>query len=126
MATRRQEKVARIVKEGVSDAVMNRLNDPRIEGFISVTKVEMGPDLRSADVYFTIFGKNDSAQKKTFVAINHARSKVQAVVSERIKSKFCPVLRFHRDETFKKTIETLNIIDEAVSELKEKEPLEEV
>jgi ribosome-binding factor A len=55
MATRRQEKVARVVKEVVSDAIANHLNDPRIEGFVSVTRVDMSADLRSADVYLSIF-----------------------------------------------------------------------
>ena len=76
MATRRQERVARVVKEAVSDAIANHLNDPRIEGFVSVTRVEMGPDLRSADVYLSIFGRDDSAQNKTFSAITHAKNRV--------------------------------------------------
>jgi ribosome-binding factor A len=51
MATRRQEKVARLVKEAVSDAIAHHLNDPRIEGFVSVTRVDMAADLRNADVW---------------------------------------------------------------------------
>ena len=60
MPTRRQEKVARVVKETVSDAIANHLNDPRIEGFVSVTRVEMAADLRNADVFLSIFGKDDA------------------------------------------------------------------
>ena len=62
MATRRQEKVARVVKEAVSDAVSHHLSDPRIEGFVSVTRVEMAADLRNADVYVSIFGKDQASQ----------------------------------------------------------------
>jgi len=80
MVTRRQEKVARVVKEAVSDAISNHLNDPRIEGLISVTKVEMAADLRHADVYVSIFGKDEAAQNKTFTAIRHARSRIRSVI----------------------------------------------
>jgi ribosome-binding factor A len=125
MATRRQEKVARVVKEGVSDAIINHLNDPRICGFVSVTRVEMAPNLRSAEVYLSIFGGKEKDQKKTFIAVEHARIKIQSVLSERIRSKFCPILHFHMDEKFKKTLEILNIIDQAVSEHKNEEPLDE-
>ena len=114
MATRRQEKVARIVKEVVSDAIANHLSDPRIEGFVSVTRVEMAPDLRNAEVYLSIFGSDEPAQCKTLIAIKHARPKIQSLLGGKIKSKFCPVLHFHSDDKFKKTIEIMNIIDKAV------------
>ena len=125
MPTRRQEKVARVVKEAVSDAVANHLNDPRIEGFVSVTKVDMAPNLRSADVYFSIFGKDDASQNKTFAAITHARSRIQSLLAGRLQSKFCPVLCFYRDEKFKKTLETMKLIDQAVSELEKDDSVEQ-
>ena len=121
MPTRRQEKVARVVKEAVSDAIANHLGDPRIEGLVSVTRVEMAPDLRHADVYISILGKDDAAQNRTFAAITHARSRIQSLVAGRVQSKFCPVLGFHKDEKFKKTLETMKLIDQAVSELEEKD-----
>jgi ribosome-binding factor A len=121
MATRRQEKVARVVKEAVSDAIANHLSDPRIEGFVSVTKVDIAADLRSADVYISIFGKNEAGQNKTFAAITHARSRIQSLLAGRLQSKFCPVLSFYRDEKFKKTLEIMKLIDQAASELKNKD-----
>lgn len=123
MPTRRQEKVARVVKEAVSDGVRS-LNDPRIEGFISVTRVEMAPNLRNAEVFFSIFGSNETAQKKTFIAITHATSRIQWTLAARIKSKFCPILKFHMDEEFKKTLETMRLIEQAVSEIKDKDSTE--
>ena len=125
MPTRRQEKVARMVKEVVSDAVANHLNDPRIEGFVSVTRVDMSTDLRSAGVYLSIFGKDEAAQNKTFAAITHARARVQSLLAGRLQRKFCAVLRFYRDEKFKKTLETMRLIDKAVSELKKKDSVNE-
>jgi len=118
MPTRRQEKVARVVKEAVSDAIANHLSDPRIEGFVSVTRVDLAPDLRTANVYLSVFSRNPASREKTFAAITHARSRIQSVLAGALQSKFCPVLRFHKDEKFKKTLETMNLIDKAVSELK--------
>ena len=117
MATRRQEKVARIVKEAVSDAITHHLNDPRISGFISVTRVEMTADLRNADVYLSIFGSDKAGQNKAFTAITHAKSRIQSLLAGTVQSKFCPVLHFYMDEKFKKTLETLNLIDQAVKDL---------
>ncbi len=121
MATRRQEKVARLVKEAVSDAIANHLNDPRIEGFVSVTRVELTSDLRIANVFVSIFGLDQAGQNKTFAAITHARSRIQALLAGRIQSKFCPVLHIYTDEKFKKTLETMELIDKAVKELDQRD-----
>jgi ribosome-binding factor A len=126
MATRRQEKVARVVKEAVSDAITHHLSDPRIEGFVSVTKVDMATDLRNANVYVSIFGGDETAQNKTFAAIAHAKSRIQSLVAGKLQSKFCPVLHFYRDDKFKKTLETMRLIDQAASELDKKNPEEDL
>lgn len=121
MPTRRQEKVARVVKEAVSDAILNHLNDPRIEGFVSVTRVDMAPDLRNADIYLSIFGKNDAAQNRTFDAISHAKKRIQSMVARRMQSKFCPVLHLYKDEKFKKTLETMKLIEQTVNNREKKD-----
>jgi ribosome-binding factor A len=53
---------------------------------------------------------------------------VQILLGQDIKSRFCPVIRFHKDEKFKKTIETLNIIDRAIQEIDDnkQKPLQEI
>jgi len=121
MATRRQERAARAVKEAASDAITHHLNDPRIEGLVSVTRVDVAADLRTADVYISIFGRDCAAENRTFIAIAHAKGRIQVLVADRWQSKFCPVLRFYRDEKFKKTLETMRLIDQAVSEMEKKD-----
>ena len=121
MPTRRQEKVARVIREVVSDAIANHLNDPRITGFVSVTRVEVLADLRSADVYLSVFAADDSARDRTFEAITHARARIQSFLADALESKFCPVLRFHQDEQFRKTLEVMRLIDQVASERQNKD-----
>ncbi len=135
MPSRRQEKVARIVREVVSNAISTQLSDPRIVGIVSVTRVEMAPDLRAAEVYLSIFESTESQDQKieadrnkTFSAINHARSFIQSLLADRLESKFCPVLHFHSDENYRKTMEVINLIDQVSSEFdksSEQEPSED-
>ena len=87
MPTRRQEKVARVIREVVSDAIANHLNDPRITGFVSVTRVEVMADMRSADVYLSIFALNEADKDKTFIAITHARTRIQSFLAEALESQ---------------------------------------
>ncbi len=125
MPTRRQEKIAQVVKQAVSHAIQHDLNDPRIEGLISVTVVEMAHDLRSAEVYLSVLGRTPGAENATYAAIQGARRRIQSVVANAVKSKFCPVIQLHKDEKFKKTLETMNLIDLAASEYKNVDPLED-
>jgi ribosome-binding factor A len=41
----------------------------------------------------------------------HASRRIQYYLANGIQSKFCPVLHFKYDENFKKTIETLGLIE---------------
>ena len=116
MVTRRQEKVGRQIQRTVSDVITHHLADPRIEGLVSVTHVDVGADLRVADVYLSVLAKDAATENRTFVAIEHARSWIQSWLADEIRSRFCPVLRLHRDDQFKKTIETISLIDRLVGE----------
>jgi ribosome-binding factor A len=125
MPTRRQEKVARVIREVVSDAIANHLSDPRITGFVSVTRVDVMADMRSADVYLSIFALNEADKDKTFIAITHARTRIQSFLAQALESKFCPVLRFHVDEQFRKTLDVMKLIDEVSGERRKSEDAEE-
>lgn len=122
MPTRRQEKVARLVREVVSDAIVSHLSDPRIMGIVSVTRVAVTADIRNADVYLSVFGTSDSEKNRTFEAITHARARIQSLLAAAMHCKFCPVLRFHKDEQFQKMLETMRLIDQVASEHREEGP----
>jgi ribosome-binding factor A len=142
MPSRRQEKVARVVKEVVSDALANHLSDPRIEGFISVTKVDVAPDMRNVDVFLSIFpagssetndenaeqsrdAQQETAANKTFAAITHAKTRIQSMLARRMQSKYCPSLHFRRDTEFKKTLDTMRLIEQAAAEFRKHDDEEE-
>ena len=121
MPTRRQEKVARVIREVVSEAIANHLSDPRITGFVSVTRVEVTADMRGADVYLSLFASAERTRDRTFAAITHARARIQSYLADALESKFCPVLRFHEDEQFRKTLEIMRLIDQVASECQHEE-----
>ena len=116
--------MSRVVREAVSDAIATHLNDPRITGFVSVTRVEVMADMRSADVYLSIFASDESARDKTFAAITHARTKIQSFLAEALECRFCPVLRFHVDEQFRKTLDVMRLIDKVAGEHRRQEDAE--
>ena len=121
MASRRQEKVIRVIKQEVSSIITNRLSDPRIKGFISVTEVDVSANLQRADIYLSVMEDNEGVRRRTLEAIDHAAGHIQMLLGRAMTSKFCPHLYFHEDRKLKNTLETLRIIHEATMELDEKE-----
>lgn len=105
-----------MIREVVSDAIVNHLSDPRIVGLVSVTRVDVSADMRNADVYLSVFRASDSEKDRTFEAITHARARIQALLAAAMQSKFCPALRFHRDEQFRKMLEIMRLIEQVASE----------
>ena len=108
--------MARVVAEAVSDIVNNHLQDPRIEGLISITEVRMTPDLKNAHVHLSIMGVTASSEKKSFLAVEHAAGYIQSLLGQRITSKFCPHLSFHIDDRLKRGTETMKMINEVLDQ----------
>jgi ribosome-binding factor A len=95
-----------------------------MNGLVSVTEVDVSPNLRKADVFLTILSPDDKAQRRTFAAIKHATRHIQTRLGKIITSKFCPHLEFHEDKKFKKTLDVLNLIDEAAKEYRDDDEIE--
>ncbi len=117
MVSRRQEKVSKVIMSSVSTIIQNEISDPRVQGLISVTRVDPAPDLKSARVFLSILGVTDNQKKLCLMAINHANGFIRTRLSQQLSMKTCPALQFHIDENLQNEIATLQIIDEVSREL---------
>jgi len=112
--SRRSRRVASLIRQIVSETLLGELADPRI-GLVTVTEVKLSADLRVADVNVSVLG--DPKQEETCLeAIRHARGRLQERVSEGLRMKFCPVLRFHLDSRVKRSVSLSRLIAEARAE----------
>ena len=121
MATRRIEKVSRAIKTAVSEAIQFHLSDPRIQGLVSVTRVEPSPNLRIARVYLSVVGVDEKQQKLTLQGVNHAHGYIQSYLAKQLTMKVCPTLRFELDSFFKKALTISQILDKLATERAERE-----
>ncbi len=121
MSIRRQEKIKRVIRESVSDTIQNRLSDPRITGIVSVTQIEISPDLRNVQIYLSIMAEDEKTARKTFIAIGHATSHVRSLLADQLTMRYIPSITFHEDKKLKSTLETLKIIEQASQEYRQKD-----
>lgn len=99
---RRLERVASLLKEEISRAVLYELADPRM-GFITVTGVKPSADLQRAVVYVSVLG-NPSQIRTTLRGLHHARGYIQELVSKRAILRYTPRLTFVYDESVSGTL----------------------
>jgi ribosome-binding factor A len=111
---RRGRRVASVIRQVVSRELVTGLNDPRLT-LVTVTGVDLAADLRVADVRVSIMG-DAKAQEECFRAIRHAHGRIQERVAEALTVKFVPTLRFHVDESVKRSVALSELIARARAE----------
>jgi ribosome-binding factor A len=104
-AARRYERTARVnevVREVVADE-LERLSDSGL-GFVTVTGVEVTPDLRQATVYYSalapVRGEPDAeaeAAEETALALRAVTPHLQAEINRQVRMKYTPHLVFRED-----------------------------
>jgi ribosome-binding factor A len=109
MSSRRLLKAAAAIRQVVSMAILTELKDPRVRD-VTVTHVEMTPDMREAKVYVSIMG-DTVHQDLSLRGLQHARGFLQAKIAERIETRYTPRLRFVIDMGVKRSIEVAEILD---------------
>lgn len=70
MSSRRIAKVAEAVREQVSTSILFEMKDPRVK-YVTVTGVEVSPDLRSAKVHVSVMG-DEKTQRLTLQGLRSA------------------------------------------------------
>ena len=101
--------------------LLTKLSDPRIDpARTSVIRVEVPEDLLTARVYISVIG-SDAEARNAVRALQHAAGHVQELLGEKISLRHTPILSFELDTKYKKTIETLDIIERAMDEIRQKE-----
>jgi len=92
----RTERVAEEFREILAEEVQ-RLKDPRV-GFVTVTGVDVSPDLRQAWVYYTALG-DDRARAGTRAALRSATKHLRYELGRQVRLKATPELEFREDRS---------------------------
>jgi ribosome-binding factor A len=95
MTSRRQRKVAELLHEEISQLIQHGTKDPRL-GFVTVTGVEVNPDLRLAWIYVTVLGDEDDA-KQSLEGLASAAGFFRHALKETVSLRYIPELRFKLD-----------------------------
>ena len=93
-------------------AILTEVRDPRVKD-VTVTGVEMAPDMRSAIVHVSIMG-GPAKEKLAIQGLTRSAGFLQSRIADRIETRYTPKLRFELDGGIKKSIEIARVLAEVL------------
>ena len=86
MSSRRQKQVNHTIRREISELLTHHVNDPRIHGLISVTEVDISPDLKQAKVFISIMA-DEQEKAEVFEGISSAAEFLRRELGNRVRMR---------------------------------------
>ena len=125
MAFKRENRVADEVKRLTAEIIRTELDDPRVPVFTSITDVTVSSDFNYADLYVSVLAQDKDKQAEAVEALNSAKGFLRKTLSQRLKLRVTPELRFHLDDSFDKGQRIDEILEQVKSEKNDNVEVEE-
>jgi ribosome-binding factor A len=93
----RPDRVGDAIRDELSQLLAREVHDPGI-GFITLTRVQVTPDLQLARVYYTSLG-DPKARRDTARALDRATGFFRRQIGSRLQLRRVPELEFRFDES---------------------------
>src|SRR5919108_5414626 len=110
----RLRRVNRAVRQVLSDAITQDVKDPRV-GFVTVTAVEVSPDLRHARVFVSVLGEQPE-RDASLAGLEAAHGFLQRRIAGELRLKHTPTLDFALDDALERGQRVSELIDREVGE----------
>lgn len=111
----RPERVAEGIRQTVAAFLTGNVRDPRV-GFVTVTRVEVSPDLTHARVRVSVMG-SDEEKERSLEGLASAARFLRAQLGRELRLRLTPELTFELD----RGLDHAQRIDRVLRELKEGE-----
>jgi ribosome-binding factor A len=93
----RPDRVADQIRGELGQLLAREVHDPGI-GFVTITRVQVSPDIQQARVFYTALG-NDEARRNSDRALGRAIPFLRRQIGARLRLKRVPELKFLYDES---------------------------
>jgi ribosome-binding factor A len=109
MNDRRQRQVAELIHQEISLLIQRQVRDPRL-GFVTVTGVEVTPDLRLAHIYVSVMG-GDYEVAQALVGLKSATGFFRHELGSALSLRFTPELSFRLDRSLEQGLRIDQLLD---------------
>lgn len=108
----RAQRIAEQIRHELAVILMREMKDPRIHD-VTLTAVEVSPDLEHAKVWFTVLMGEPAEVTK---ALAHAGGFLRTELAHRLRMRTVPRLTFQHDESVERGARLSRLIEKAVEE----------
>jgi ribosome-binding factor A len=108
--SRRTERVSALLREEIGKLLLENLHDPRLGRVVTVTNVNVSPDLRLASVRISALGNADE-QRDVKRALESATGFLRTELAKRLQLKHAPELKIEMDESIEEGDRVLALLD---------------
>jgi len=112
--THRPKQVASTLRRAVQTVLTRGLADPRIQGLITLTEVEVSSDLRHARILISVYP--NKYETSTIKGLRNATLRIQRKVNELLALRRPPHIRFELDRSMKAQADIMSLLHKAKSE----------
>ena len=109
-SSNRRAQIADGIRRELSSLIAFNMNDPRLLGMVSVTRIELFGDYAIARVYITVL--EESSINLTLSILNGAKAYLRKLLAQRLNLRTTPALCFYYDHAQKKVDHLVRLIDE--------------
>ena len=108
----RTDRVGNLIREKIGELILGgKVKDPRVDSFLTVTRVDVSRDLAYADVFVSSY-KSEAGLAKGVEGLQNAAGFIQAQLAKTMRIRSTPRLRFHADSGIREGFEIVQKIDE--------------
>jgi ribosome-binding factor A len=107
--------VAEAVREEIATFLAESAKDPRIVGFVTVTGVDVTPDLRHAKVFVSVMG-SDAEKQATFQGLASTASHLRSRVGRALRLRVAPEILFREDDSVARAARIESLLAEIKAE----------
>lgn len=122
MRKTRLKRTDELLREAIAEMILTRIADPRVR-FVSVTGVQISPELDTARVFVTVLG-NPEEREKAMKGLKSAAPYLQSELNKRVRLRRMPKLRFIYDESVDRAFRIESALREAKNESADSSPIE--
>lgn len=100
----RRRRLEELIREEISRMVaMGEIKDPRVNSFLSISRVEASQDGSHAKVWVSSLEEEDGRIDEVTAGLAHAAGFIQAAIAKRVRLRLTPILTFIPDRGIKES-----------------------
>lgn len=112
MSGHRKERVGEAMRDVIAELLAREIKDPRV-GMVTLTAVDVSPDLRHARVYFSCLG-DEAERARSLAGMRSAAGFIKVQLARHLRLRYAPELTFLLDSSMEQADRMASLLKEIV------------